>query len=215
MPFEKITGLVKSNVNVKDATPLEYHIFYAGKTRDLRKSAIENSMNGAMPTTLYEYFKPYKYLQGVKQKVILNDEDKIFELIDKAVSEGYEGVMLRSHDVWYDFKRGNHLLKAKQSDLSGTVEYTDALVEDIEYGEMVVREGGVEAIEELPVALIVSVSGIDHTMKVGSGFSLDDRRAWKEDESIILQHVIEVEFQGWGAKGRMRFPRYLRVRNDL
>lgn len=217
MTFEEISSLVSSSVNVKDATILEYHVFFAGKTLDLKSSAKENSILGAKPDTLYDTLKQYRYLEGVKQAVITNDESIIYEEIDDAVAKGYEGAMLRSIDVWYDFKRSNNLLKAKKSELSGTVEHTDAYVEDIEYGEFPVREEGIESIEYLPVALWVVLPNDESTkqMKIGSGFSLDDRRRWASDESLIVSKTVEVEFQGFGAQGRMRFPRYLRIRSDL
>ena len=217
MEFGDITSLIKSTVNKKDATQLEYHIFFAGKARDIAEASRKNHIRGVPPEALYEMFRKYRYLVGVPQKKILNDEITIYNEIDKAVAVGYEGVMLRSTKVPYDFKRGNHLVKAKKSALSGTVEYTDAYVEDIEYGEMVVRENGTEEIENLPVALWVVLPQDESTtqMKIGSGFSLQDRRDWAKDESAIMGQMVEVEYQGMGARGRMRFPRYLRTRTDL
>lgn len=217
MIFEDITRLVRSSVNKKDATNLEYHIFFAGKTMDLAVSSRENSIMGVPPNTLYEVFKGYEHLVGVKQKVIKNEEDLIYEHIDEAVREGYEGVMLRSTEIMYDFKRGNNLIKAKKSKLSGTVENTDAYVEDIEYGEMVIRENGREEVENLPVALWVCLPQDENCkkMKVGSGFSLEQRREWADEEALVVGQMIEVEYQGMGSKGSMRFPRFLRVRTDL
>jgi ATP-dependent DNA ligase len=147
----------------------------------------------------------------------VTSEEEVYEQIDKAVALGYEGVMLRDIEVWYEFKRGNKLLKAKKSELSGTIDYIDAYCEDIEYGEMVVRESGTEEIEHLPVALWVSLPEDPTTkqMKVGSGFSLEQRREWADDETLVIGKTIEVEFQGFGSKGSMRFPRYLRTRDDL
>ena len=217
MIFEDITRLVRSSVNKKDATNLEYHIFFAGKTMDLAASSKENSIMGVPPNTLYEVFKRCKYLVGVKQKIISNNEDLIYEHIDQAVGEGYEGVVLRSTEIIYDFKRGNNLIKAKKSKLSGTIEYTDVYVEDIEYGEMVIRENGREEVENLPVALWVCLPEDENCkkMKVGSGFSLEQRREWADEEALVVGQMIEVEYQGMGSKGSMRFPRFLRVRTDL
>jgi ATP-dependent DNA ligase len=217
MAFEEITRLVRSSVNKKDASVLEYHIFFAGKTLDFREASKANSIMGITPSTLFEVFKKKRYLVGVKQKVMLNDEQAVYDRIDKAVDSGYEGVMLRSVEVWCDFKRGDYLLKAKKSELSGTIEYTDCYVEDIEYGDFAVREDGRETVERLPIALWVVITGDPNTiqMKVGSGFSLKQRREWLDDESLILGHTIEVEHQGFGVKGRMRFPRMDRVREDV
>mgnify|MGYP000275971304 CR=1 FL=1 len=166
MTFEAITGLIKSNVNKKDATILEYHIFFAGKTLDLKSSAEKNSILGIPPETLDATFKKYKKLVGIKNKKILNDESAIYEEVDAAVAKGYEGVMLRSTETLYDFKRSHSLVKAKKSDLSGTVEEIDACVVDIEYGEFVVREDGKERVENLPVALWVVIDKSNNAKKM-------------------------------------------------
>jgi hypothetical protein len=217
MEFSDISSLIRSSVNKKDATELEYHIFFAGKAKDIAEASKKNHILGIPPETLFETFKRYRYLVGLKQKKISNDEILIYNEIDKAVAVGYEGVMLRSTEVIYDFRRSNNLVKAKKSALSGTVEYTDAYVEDIEYGEMVVRENGTEEVENLPVALWVVLPQDESSkqMKIGSGFSLQDRRDWASNESAIVGQMVEVEYQGMGSRGRMRFPRYLRTRTDL
>lgn len=217
LTFEQISSLVSSSVNRKDATSLQYHIFFAGRTTDLMESSKNNEISGIPPESIAGQLQGYTYLVGVRQEKIMLEEENVFDAIDKAVAEGYEGVILRSASKFYDFKRSNYLLKAKKSDLSGTEEYADVYVEDLEYGDFVVREDGMESIENLPVALWVvrPDDPTTQTMKVGSGFTLENRRKWKEDEELIVGQTIEVMFQGYGARGRMRFPRYLRTRTDI
>ena len=166
-----------------------------------------------IPVTLHRF----DLLQGVIQELIPNEEHIIFEKVDDSVSRGFEGGCLRDYEILVDFKRGNNLLKAKKSDYSGTEIDLDVYVEDIEYGDFVIREDGKETIEFLPVALIV-VRPDDQKclqMKIGSGFSVKNRRDWSKDESLIVGKTIEARCQGFGANGRMRFPRYLRTREDL
>lgn len=216
MSFDEITSLIRSSVNKKDASALQYHIFFSGRTNNLKESSRKNEMLGIPPQTLYETFKRYDYLVGVKQKLVKNNDEDIFAKVDEAVAKGFEGIVLRSTEVWIDFKRSYNLLKAKKSELGGTEELSDVCVEDIIYGDFTVREHGVETIEYLPVALLVSpCDSCDFRMKVGSGFSLQQRREWKHDESLVVGKVIEIEHQGRGSKGRFRFPRFKRVRSDL
>jgi ATP-dependent DNA ligase len=215
MTFEEITGLIKSSVNKKDATPLECHVLFVGRDKDVFEAARSNHMIGVPPNTICQVFKRYTKLVGVKQKSIPNDESVIYEEVDEAVSKGYEGICLRSSVTIVDFKRGNNLLKAKKSDLSGTIEEIDAYVVDMDYGEFSVREDGVETIEILPVALWITLSDSSLKMKVGSGFSLKQRRDWLDDETRIIAKTVELEYQGRGAKGRLRFPVFKRVRDDL
>jgi len=101
--------------------------------------------------------------------------------------------------------------------VSGTEIKVDCYVEDIEHGDFIVRENEREEDEWLPVALIVVLNDDESTkqMRVGSGFTLVNRRAWDKNPDLIVGKVIEVVCQGFGAKGRMRFPRYKRTREDL
>ena len=220
--FEQIQSLVSSEVNRKDTRELKYNIFYMGRPEgnDLKSKVLL----GVSPDQIYsvfaypgEYGVPYEYLVGLKQKKISNDIDAIYEFLDEAVAQGYEGIILRSGDTWYVFKRSKDLLKVKTSHLSGTEIKVDCYVEDIEYNDFAIREHGIESSEWLPVALWVVLHEDESSkqMKVGSGFSLPNRRAWGKDESLIVGKVIEVMCQGFGARGRMRFPRYKRTREDL
>jgi len=220
--FERIQSLVSSTVNVKDTRELKYNIFYMGRPKD--NDLKSKVLLGVCPDQIYKVFtthndydRGYEYLEGLRQEKIMNYQDAIYDYLDAAVALGYEGIILRSDDNWYVFKRSKDLLKVKTSHLSGTEIEVDCYVEDMEYGDFIVREDGVEKSEWLPVKLWVVLNEDDSTlqMKVGSGFSLQNRRDWGENESLILGKVIEARCQGFGSKGKMRFPRYLRTREDL
>jgi ATP-dependent DNA ligase len=214
MKFEEIQSLVSSRVNLKDTTPLSYHVFSAGR---LNGTTSNPEISVIAIEEIPRLFKKFSSIVGVVQKEVYNRPFNIFEALEEAVNDGYEGIMLRSPDNKYTFKRSNDLLKVKSSDLSGTEEVIDCYVEDLEYGDFVVREDGKESVEQLPVRLLV-VMNDDPTakqMKVGSGFSLQNRRDWADDETLILHKTIEVECQGLGIQGRMRFPRFKRIREDV
>jgi len=214
MKFEKIQSLVGSKVNIKDTTELVYNVFAMGHF-----SPHDYSVTVINPEKIVHILDGYSSITGVPQTKVKNDRHDIYECLYDAVNSQYEGIILRSTIARYELKRSDALLKVKSSDVpgySGTEMEYDCRVIGIEYGDFVVREGGVESIEYLPVALEVEfMDGPSETMKVGSGMSLKDRRLWAEDESRILNKVIEVICQGLGAKGRMRFPRIKRVREDL
>ena len=214
MAFEEIESLVSSDVNKKDTTSLKFNIFAMGDGR------LKNqNINFVYPSNIFIYteHRKFNYLTGVEQELIENTPDAIYAFLEKAILLGYEGIILRSADEWYDYKRSDLILKVKTSDTTGTEIVVDCYVEDIEYGDFVVREDGEEKIEWLPVRLLVTL--IDDyqrgIMKIGSGFSLDQRRAWKEDEPLIVDKTIEAICQGFGSKGKMRFPRLHRIREDL
>ena len=212
LKFEQIQSLVSSRVNIKNTKPLKYNLFTIGKG-DLKSKELSlipppniTSLLGGMKMD---------YIEAVPQEQVVNTPDRIYEFLEKAVDQGYEGIMLRSTNPteWYDFKRSDLLLKVKTSDTSGTEEVVDCYVEDMEFGDFVVREDGVESSEWLPIRLIVEFEG--RQMKVGSGFSLQQRRDWREDETLIIGKTIEVMCQGFGAQGRMRYPRLSRIREDI
>lgn len=214
--FEEIQSLVSSRVNLKDTERLNYHLFMAGKGSLEKQNIIFIPPPSVVGLT---DGNKLKHIQAVRQERIVNTTDSIYKYLEYAVVLGYEGIMLRSTDDqgWYDYKRSDLLLKVKTSDTSGTEEIYDCYVEDIEYGDFAVREGGVESIEWLPIRLIVTINSdpMKKKMKVGSGFSLDQRRAWREDETLIVDKTIEVMCQGLGAQGSMRFPRLHRIREDI
>jgi len=222
LTFEQIQSLVSSRVNVKDASELKYNIFYMGRPQDGDLKSLV--LLGVPPDQLHHAFKDstseareFHYLEALQQDKIPNNQDVIYERLDKAVGLRYEGIILRSDAVWYEFKRSHALVKVKASDVSGTEIEVDCYVEDIEYGDFQIREHGVESNEYLPVRLLVVINDDKSTLQmgVGTGFSLPDRRAWKFNEQLIVGKVIEVRCQGYGAQGRMRFPRFLRTREDL
>ncbi len=229
--FEQIQSLVGSDVNVKDTKGIKYHIFYMGKG-----SLETQELLGIPPNAIYKPFRSggngvnYQYLVGIRQEKIINNKEVIYEHLDRAVKDGYEGVILRADSKWYDFKRSISLIKVKKSDTEGTEIEVDCYVEDIEHGDFIVRENNCEEDEWLPVRLLVTINKCPteldlpedsrrrifaKQMAVGSGFTLQDRRAWNDNPDLIVGKVIEVVCQGFGAKGRMRFPRYKRTREDL
>ena len=224
MTFEEIESLVGSNVNLKDTTPLKYHLFTVGMLEAPLKEKKLNQLRLGVLHTITELMS-LKNVVGISQRVLDNTPDAIYSYLEKVIPLGYEGIMLRSPSCTYDFKRSDALLKVKTSHKVGTEMKIDCYVEDIEYGDFVIREDGVESFEWLPVRLMVELSSSDividgttvmaKSMKVGSGFSLKQRREWKEDESLIVGKTIEVMCQGFGSQGKMRFPRLHRIRSDV
>jgi len=142
-------------------------------------------------------------------------EEQIPEELEKAFEQGYEGIMLRDPDKLYDFKRSDVLLKLKENDTEESQEkIEDALVIDMVVSPYPVTINETLVYKDLLTKLIVKQpDGI--ICKVGSGFSLDFRKLCTKDPQEILNKVIEVKFQGYGSKGKMRFPRLYRVREDL
>jgi len=217
-PFERIQGAVMSAVNYKsDAKALQFHVFVAGKRKGKSPSQTTDVVS---PTSRDMIFKTPSVYAGdgliriTRLHLIPNNKGHIYDYLNHAVSEGFEGIMLRDPNNLLVCKRSNHLLKVKRSDAGGSIMQADCLVTDILYDDFTVMENGEVTTEYLPTKLEVEQEDGTSCL-VGSGFTIDFRRALNKDPQILLGKTVEVEFQGFGSSGRMRFPVYRRVREDL
>lgn len=216
MKFEDIQGLV-TGFTKGTAEEIDYYTFALGSADAFLRQNNEGIMS--VPVKYIEnridaaYEGEYQFsLKFVKGGGIESEED-VEKAMEKAFSLGYEGIMMRDPDIEYDFKRSNALLKCKKLEDEGEI-ISDCTVLGIEKDDFPVIEDGKMKTEHLLVRLIVQQED-EIECKVGSGFDLDFRRKYTEEPEAILGKKVEVLHQGWGKKGRMRFPRLVKVREDL
>ena len=212
LQFEEIQGPVMAHTKgqVKD---MEYHIFIAGNA--------EKFLNQEEP----EHMDP---LGGGKEQYAPHLEfvsngwcnaDEVEEKLEEAFEQGYEGIMLRDPDQYYDYKRSNALLKLKSSldeeEGDEGEQISDCVVESIEYNDFfpIIEDGKLHTERLLNKVWVIQPDGVK--CKVGTGYSLDFRREHTEAPHTLIGSVVEVKHQGWGKNGRMRFPRLHRKREDL
>ncbi len=219
LKFEEIQSLV---MGFKKGTAhnIEYHIFVAGSAESFLNQRVE----GIVALTDTTISDDLNNVVVVETGIIDIDHALIMDILDRAFSMGYEGIMLRDIDVPYDFKRSDKIIKLKSNEDEGE-EISDCVVLDIEIDlyPVIIKierefEGDYEhsemVYEKLLVKLIVEQkNGIE--CKVGSGFSLDFRRYYTENPEDLIGKTVEILHQGYGANGRMRFPRLKRIREDL
>jgi hypothetical protein len=208
--FEIIQGQVMS-FTTGTSYDLEYRPFICGD-----QVAFLNCIDDYPYKVVEDYHTDHVKATQVKaEKQWLITEEQIPEELEKAFEQGYEGIMLRDPDKLYDFKRSDALLKLKESDTAESQEkIEDAYVIDLVISMYPVTINETLVYKDLLTKLIVEQ--LDGTIcTVGSGFNLDFRELCTKDPQVILNKVIEVKFQGYGSKGRMRFPRLYRVREDL
>ncbi len=209
LKFEEIQGPVMAFTQ-GSVPDMEYHIFIGGDAEDF--------LNGTGLTN-------YKVLGGgdcgphtphlfcVNEGIIVRDQ--VEEKLEEAFAAGYEGIMLRDLAKPYDYKRSDAILKLKQSlDADEGEIISDCVVESIETDDFPVIVDGKMTIEHLLVRLwVIQPDGT--RCKVGSGFDLNFRRYYTEHPEELIDKVVEIKHQMWGERGRMRFPRLYRVREDL
>ena len=208
LKFEDIQGQVMSVVN-KQTVDVEYHVFVVGNSEAFLRQDNPNE-HVIIPIDTPSYSVDNIVFVN---NVLIDGDNDIEVKLEEAFEAGYEGIMLRNPEYPYDYKRSNNLLKLKSKiDDSIGEEVSDCVVVDLEYNEAFpVIEDGVLLYKRLINRMIVQ-QGDGTVCKVGSGFDLSFRYTTNE---AIIGKVVEIQHQGYGNNGRMRFPRYKRIREDL
>jgi DNA ligase-1 len=203
IPFQEIQGYVmrKKNVVEEDKKKIFYNIFaILGNDGD---SDIDTPTMVNLLDALREHSKKYKYLRFVEYRIIKNDFEKIKALDKLWVAEGYEGVMLRSMDVVYDWKRSDALVKFK-SFKEEDLEIVDAIEGSGKYKGMLgafLCRGKVE--------------GHKVETECGSGFSDEQREEFWRNRKQMVGLKAEIKYQGLtDDKSSLRFPIFKGTKED-
>lgn len=106
-------------------------------------------------------------------------------LMEEAAEKGWEGLILR-RDAPYQGKRSKDLLKCKN--------FFDAeyVVKDVEMGPFRYVCDGQEREEEMLSCVTIEHKG--HDVRVGSGWSIEQRKAFHKDPSGIVGKTITVQY---------------------
>ena len=132
-----------------------------------------------------------------------SDTSKVLELLDEAIANQEEGVMINICDAPYEFGRTWNLMKVKKMN---TLDL-----------EVIGYEEGSGRLKGTLGALLVRYKN-GNTVKVGSGFSDELRQAiWKNPNDMIGK-IIEVQYfeETTNADGgiSLRFPVFKDIRTD-
>lgn len=120
----------------------------------------------------------------LEQELIHNDEH-FQEWVKEAADYGWEGVMLRA-DEPYKGKRSKDLLKVKKF-------FDDEYeVIDTEMGPFRYVKNGAECEETM--LSCVTIKHKDHVVRVGSGFTIDQRQEFYQNPNKILGQIITVQY---------------------
>jgi DNA ligase-1 len=120
----------------------------------------------------------------LEQELIHNDEH-FQEWVKEAADYGWEGVMLRA-DEPYKGKRSKDLLKVKKF-------FDDEYeVVDVEMGPFRYVKDGAECEETMLSCVMINHKG--YTVRVGSGFTIDQRQEFYQDPNKILGKIITVQY---------------------
>lgn len=129
---------------------------------------------------------------------VANSAEDVMALHARFQAEGLEGTIVKPLDHLYQRKRSHDWMKTKgfeTHDLIITGMFEGARKYE---GQM----GGV----------IVDMNGVD--VRVGGGWSDDDRRVMWENQSDYIGRMIEVGAHEMTPDGSLRHPRFIRWRDD-
>lgn len=137
----------------------------------------------------------------VESKSVKSRED-IERAFVSYVNEGYEGIMVKDLDSNYAFKRNDNWLKLKPSD-----EYTFIIVG--------FKEGTGKYAGKLGSFCGEYIENPDITVDCGSGLSDEERVEYWEKREELLGTKFDIASDGILETGSLRFPIFVRLREDL
>jgi len=143
------------------------------------------------------------------EQSLVKDESQFQEMIKESSQNGWEGLMLRS-DAPYKGKRSKDLLKYKA--------FSDDEYEvlDTEMGPFRYVKDGAECEETMLSCVMIQHKG--HTVRVGSGFSIEQRQEFYKSPKKILGKVILVQYfeetKNQDGKLSLRFPTFKYLYGD-
>ena len=176
--LEDFQGIIKE-IGKKDHTikTPKYHVFdlldleeFTSGTSQITLSARLVMLNAFLVESGLKFAEPLPQFK-------LMDREHFEKVAADATEMGYEGIMIRK-DVGYEGKRSKNLLKVKKMH---DAEYQ---VTGLENGIHRVIENGREEEEEMLKAVFVQHKG--NQVRVGSGFSLEQRRHYFQNPNDIL-----------------------------
>lgn len=107
------------------------------------------------------------------------------QLCAEAAEKGWEGLIVRK-DTSYKGKRSRDLIKVKE------MRDAEYVVKDIEVGPFRIIENGTEVTIETLSAVMIEHKG--NVVRVGSGFTLDERREYYTHPERIVGQEITVQY---------------------
>lgn len=187
--------IVKKNMvfNIFDMMPLEEF-----KQGESTKDTLERK------NTLHKLLESLntKWLKEVKMLYIGEDKNKIDELLNKAIENNEEGVMINLVNSKYKCKRVKDLLKVKVMDSADC--------------KIVGFEEGTGRNKNVLGSFVIDYKG--YTVKVGSGYSDTDRKFFWQNKEKYLNKIIEVQFfeetKNKNGNISLRFPVFKCIRED-
>jgi DNA ligase-1 len=182
--LEDFQGIIKEigRKNHTIQTP-KYYVFDFLEMAEFNNQAGEVSLSARL-IILNAIVTDLTYAEPLPQFQI-KSVDEFEKIVADATEMGYEGVMMRK-DIGYEGKRSKNLLKVKK------MHDAEYVVIDLESDVNRIIDMGKEVEEVMLKAVIVEHKG--NTVRVGSGFNIEQRRYYHKNPNEILGKTITVQF---------------------
>lgn len=126
-----------------------------------------------------------------------------FELAEKLISEGEEGIILKNPNGFWQSKRTKDWLKVKD------INTVDLVVKRLEPGE---KGKQFEHIMGAAICDLVTPQGTTIEVSIGGGWSVGQREDYWVNPELIVGQLIEIEYHELTKDGSLRHPRFKRIR---
>ena len=207
----EITLLARGKLSSKDAFKETSKIV---RTKDKEKHGVKMLVFDWMPATDFKKQHcdiPYElrrrsaewlfasvdttYFELLPTLYVGDDISKITEILEEEVTKGEEGIMINILDAKYSFSRTNNLLKCKKFN-------------SLDLEVVGIEEGSGRLTGALGAIHVRYKNG--SIVKVGSGFSDEERMLYWLDPFLVMHRVVEVKYfeESQNADGTfsLRFP---------
>lgn len=206
--FRKTTSAVMADAQT--VTPLRFFVF------DYLDNPTDTYLNRVSRIHLHR--TKATYLPIVK----IRNEVELLKYETNILTQGYEGVMLRSPDGPYkqgrSTTREGYLLKLKRFEDGEAVvigfeeemHNTNAKVD----GKRTSHKAGKIGKGTLG-AIVVRDIATRQVFNIGTGFTADEREKWWKEKASLLGRLAHYRYFPTGGKDAPRFPTFAGWRNDL
>lgn len=203
--FIKTIEAVRSSKSKVNTDNLFYAVFDL-----IPDSCFFNEQECPNVTYIERYNKMKKIFKDNKKILVLPQYQYTQDIFDKMVSEidekKWEGLMIRKNTV-YKSGRTKDLLKFKQF-FDKEFKVTDIITGKF---RMISNKTGLEETVTTMTAVMVDNDGV--MVKVGSGFSIDERKKIYKNPNLIIGKLITVKYFEETPDKSLRFPIYVTLRN--
>lgn len=190
MSFEQITSITSRSVNLHpDYTRIQFHIFdIVNDQPQMRRSLIIENLRGLNPHLVVSPFW------------LCDDLDDVMRTYDKLINLGYEGIIVRHVEAFYERKRSLYVMKFKPK--------KEDIYEIIGYQEEISIDGTPKG----RLGALVCKSGDGNTFNIGTGYSQEARSSLWQRREELSGLSARVKYQHLtSGKQVPRFPVFVEI----